>query len=51
MSPVPPTKKSNRRFMVTALLALAAVLTAHEHFGTPEWPDWQPVLAHLRSHA
>ena len=30
MSPVPPTKKSNRRFMVTALLALAAVLTAYE---------------------
>jgi 5'(3')-deoxyribonucleotidase len=23
----------------------------HLHFGTPDWPDWQPVLAYLRSHA
>jgi 5'-nucleotidase len=23
----------------------------HIHFGTPDWPDWQPVLAYLRSHA
>jgi 5'(3')-deoxyribonucleotidase len=23
----------------------------HIHFGTPDWPDWQPVLVYLRSHA